>query len=66
MEHLTAWLNGERGRTTALANALGITHGAVSQWTNVPPQHVRRIAEITGIAPALLRPDLFQGMESAA
>lgn len=66
MEHLTTWLNGERGRTTALAAALGITHGAVCQWTNVPHQHVRKIAEITGIAPAALRPDLFQGMESAA
>lgn len=66
MEQLNTWIAGERGRLTALAVALKITHSAIYQWKKVPAEHVRPIAEFTGIAPSVLRPDLFAGMEAAS
>ena len=42
-----------------LAAALGITHGAVSQWHRVPADRVIAVERITGIARTTLRPDLY-------
>lgn len=66
MEQLTTWIAGERGRLTDLAAACGITHSAIYQWKKVPAEHVRKVAEFTGISPAALRPDLYEGMEATS
>lgn len=66
MEHLIAYFKANRGQQKKLADELGLYPSTVSQWKAVPPEHVRKVADFTGIAPALLRPDLFEGMESAA
>jgi len=66
MEHLKTWIAGERGRLTRLAEACGITHSAIYQWENVPAEHVRKVADFTGLDPVTLRPDLFAGMEKAS
>ena len=66
MEHLVAYFKANRGQQKKLAAELGLYPSTVSQWKAVPAEHVRKVADFTGIAPALLRPDLFEGMESAA
>lgn len=66
MEHLIAYLKANRGQQRKLATELGLWPSTVSQWKDVPAEHVRKVAEFTGISPAVLRPDLFEGMESAA
>lgn len=42
-----------------LAQPLGITVSAISQWARVPLKRVADVERITGIARAVLRPDLF-------
>ncbi|WP_354435643.1 transcriptional regulator [Martelella mangrovi] len=59
MEHLLAYLNGERGRRVALANALHLQPSAISQWRDVPPTRVLAIEKATGISRHSLRPDIY-------
>jgi DNA-binding transcriptional regulator YdaS (Cro superfamily) len=35
---------------------------AVSQWKRIPQERVRKIAELTGVSPAQLRPDLAEAL----
>lgn len=42
-----------------LARSLGITHGAISQWDQVPAERVLDVERITGISRHELRPDIF-------
>jgi pyruvate kinase len=44
---------------TEIAEALGVSRAAVSQWRRVPERHVAVVARITGISKRRLRPDLF-------
>lgn len=49
-----------RGYTlTELADALGVTRGAVSKWRRVPKRRVLQVEEVTGIPRYALRPDLY-------
>lgn len=66
MEHLKAFFKANRGKQQELASHLGLWASTVSQWENVPAEHVRKVADFTGIDPAVLRPDLFEGMEKAS
>jgi DNA-binding transcriptional regulator YdaS (Cro superfamily) len=65
MEQLIAYFKANRGQQKKLADELGLYPSTVSQWKAVPAEHVRKVAEFTGISPAVLRPDLFEGMEAA-
>jgi DNA-binding transcriptional regulator YdaS (Cro superfamily) len=65
MDHLLAYFKANRGKQKALADELGLFPSTVSQWKSVPAEHVRKVARFTGIAPELLRPDLFKGMKVA-
>lgn len=51
-----------------LAEALGITQGAVWQWTKkrVPAERVLDFERITGIPRTVIRPDLYPSEEQAA
>ena len=60
MEHLIAYLKAERGRLSALAIALKITPGAISQWKVIPADKLVAIEEHTGIEREKLRPDLYR------
>ena len=66
MEHLIAYFKANRGQQKRLADELGLYPSTVSQWKDIPAEHVRKVADFTGIAPVLLRPDLFEGMESTS
>jgi pyruvate kinase len=46
---------------TQIAEALGITRAAVSQWRRVPERHLVVVARVTGIPKRRLRPDLCPG-----
>lgn len=48
-----------RGLRLKVARALGITHGAVSQWRRVPAERVVVVSALTGIPRERLRPDLY-------
>lgn len=50
---------GNVGKAKALAEALGITPQALSQWQQVPPLRVLEVERITGIPRHELRPDLY-------
>lgn len=51
------------GGATSLAKALGISTAAVSQWRKVPAKRVGTVANIVGLTPHEIRPDLFPAPE---
>lgn len=59
MNEFGEWLSAERGRVTKLADAIGVTHSAVSQWNQVPAERVVQVEKVTGIPREKLRPDIF-------
>ena len=56
---LVTYMNSERGRKSRLAEALGISPGAITQWDRVPAERVIEIERLTGIPRHELRPDLY-------
>jgi pyruvate kinase len=62
MEKLKQYLE-ERGRLTALANAIGVTPSAIAQWNRVPAERARAVSQFTGIALVDLRPDIFEAAQ---
>ena len=51
-----------RGRLVALSRAVGVSHSTVLRWAagRVPAERVKPVSRATGIAPHVLRPDLFE------
>jgi len=49
------------GGVVALSTSLGLSRGAVSQWTCVPWDKVIRVSELTGwrATPHQIRPDIY-------
>lgn len=47
------------GSANKLAEGLGITPQALSQWKRVPPLRVLAVSQLTGLAPHILRPDVY-------
>lgn len=47
------------GTASALAAALGVTDGAISQWTVVPPRRVLTIEKKFNVPRWILRPDYY-------
>lgn len=60
MEKLLAYLDAERGRRKALAEALQISPSSISMWKRVPSERVGDVARATGIPAQELRPDIFR------
>lgn len=48
-----------RGDITRVAEAIGITRGAVSQWRKIPAEYCSVVSDITGHPVSVLRPDVF-------
>lgn len=47
------------GMVAKVAKHIGVTYQAVAQWRRVPATRVLKVAEVTGIPPHELRPDLY-------
>lgn len=47
------------GGVVALSKSLGLSRGAVSQWSKVPIERVSEVSRLTGIPREHLRPDIF-------
>lgn len=47
------------GNAALLAEALGISAQAISQWAEVPPLRVLSVEKVTGVPRHELRPDLY-------
>lgn len=47
------------GGIVKLSEALGLSRGAVSQWTRVPAERVLEVERVTGIPREILRPDIY-------
>lgn len=62
MEKLTEYLKAHRGEARKLAAHLGLAPSTISQWKNIPPEHLRGVEDFTGIPRQELRPDLYEGM----
>ena len=58
MDKLREYLDGERGRKSALAARLKISPSAISMWEQVPTERVGAVSQFTGIPVEDLRPDL--------
>jgi len=65
MDALIKYFENGYGRRKKLATDLGITPGAISQWTAVPMDKVVAIEKATGVPRQKLRPDLYKGMKVA-
>lgn len=47
------------GNATGLAEYLGVSKQAVSQWKHIPLRYLKLISKETGISRRKLRPDLY-------
>lgn len=57
---LRDWLKAERGRSSRLAEHLGVTYGTVSNWKAIPTHRLAEISAFTGIDREALVPDAFR------
>lgn len=55
----------QAGGPVAIARRIERSSAAVSQWKRVPIDHVRAVAELSGIAVERLRPDVFEAVKIA-
>jgi len=64
---IAAWRKSKRLRQEDVAAYVGIEKSVYSRMEKriIPAKHVRAIARLTGIDPAALRPDLYEGMAAA-
>lgn len=49
-----------RGQATEIARVCGIERAAVYQWKRVPAQWIYQVADVTGMTPEEIRPDIFR------
>lgn len=47
------------GGVTRLAEAIGVTRSAISQWPRVPAERVIDVERATGVSRHELRPDIY-------
>jgi Putative antitoxin of bacterial toxin-antitoxin system, YdaS/YdaT len=50
----------EWGLSLKVAKACGVTRGAVNQWKRVPTDHMHAVADLIGMRPEDIRPDIFR------
>lgn len=67
MSKFSEWLKERRGNMTELADAIGVTVGAIPQWKGtVPAERIFAVSRFTGIPVEDLRPDLVNDGGEAA
>lgn len=47
------------GGPSRVGREIGRSHATVIGWERVPPHHVRKVAQLAGLTPFDLRPDLY-------
>lgn len=47
------------GGVNALAEAIGVSHQAISQWREVPPKRVLAVEAAWGVSRHVIRPDVY-------
>jgi hypothetical protein len=60
MDSIIRRIRSERGLSVRIANACGIKRTAVYQWTRVPIMRVHIVADVLGVDPKDIRPDVFR------
>ena len=58
-DHVMRKIFEEPGFAAEVARALEVTHQNVSGWNRVPAHHVIEVAELLGMTPEEIRPDIF-------
>lgn len=55
-------------KMSAVAEAIGVDKSQMTRWSQrrVPAERVRKICDVTGLAPHEIRPDIFPKGEGAA
>ena len=53
-------IHATRGLSAKIARALGTHRSAVYQWKRVPAERVQLVADIMGLTPEQIRPDIFK------
>jgi DNA-binding transcriptional regulator YdaS (Cro superfamily) len=59
-DKIVAKIHATRGLSAEIARACGIHRASVYQWKRVPPVQVLTVAELTGLTPEQIRPDVFR------
>lgn len=60
MQKLIEYFKANRGMQLKLARHLNLQPSTISQWKNVPVEHLPEVSEFTGIPRAELVPDAFR------
>jgi hypothetical protein len=61
-----AYVRSHRGSAHRIAKACGLCHGmAVWRWRRVPSWHVHAVSQVIGVAPDVLRPDIFNRLSAS-
>ena len=59
-DKICARIHATRGLSSAIARACGIQRQAVHKWRHVPPLQVHTVADLIGLTPEQIRPDIFK------
>ena len=65
-DKIVARIHATRGLPAAIAHACDVSRQAVHQWKRVPPLQVQIVAEIIGLTPEQIRPDVFKPRKRSA
>jgi lambda repressor-like predicted transcriptional regulator len=59
-DKIVAKIHATRGLSAKIARACGTHRSAIYQWKQVPAPRVHDVAEIMGLTPEQIRPDIFK------
>jgi hypothetical protein len=60
--HAHILAHSREGLARRISEACGLHVTAVHKWHQVPPWHLETVSAVIGIAPEILRPDIFERM----
>ena len=64
VDRACAKIRATRGLAVRVAEACGIARAAVYQWDKVPIERVHEVAEVIGMTPEQIRPDIFKPVKA--
>ncbi|MCA1490118.1 helix-turn-helix domain-containing protein [Ensifer sp. NBAIM29] len=66
MQRLRNYFKANRGAQSRLAEHLGLWPSTISQWKQVPVEHLAEVSAFTGISRSQLLPEAFKPAPSVA